>query len=238
MELFARAAHEGLVKAQAIVLRLHSALKISVSNLVQESLRDWLFAGATSGSRISLEDLARQYLEETVPEIRLDQPRMLKGKQRALENYSLSHQYTSPERQIDGFTRPDERTASLLLACRANDVEKAKVCIKNGADINRRGVYGESPLHCAVFCSIVAPSPLVMFLIEGKADLHHETHYEYPISQAQHFCNSMPIHTTPVEWAILKDDEVLVRFLLEMDSDLSHRPNLQDIYVLQQDTNA
>jgi len=77
-----------------------------------------------------------------------------------------------------------------------------------------------------------------MFLIEGKADLHHETHYEYPISQAQHFCNSMPIHTTPVEWAILKDDEVLVRFLLEMDSDLSHRPNLQDIYVLQQDTNA
>jgi hypothetical protein len=160
IELVDRAASKGLAKAQAVSMRLHSALGIPISDHYQLAVKDWLRNGASLGSQAALDDLTYHFPSE--------EKRLVQGKEKAIIIQDLTNTSAfASDSSLDSSNMGE----CLLLACRRDDNAAATQLIEqigNDAVKDCRGRFGESPLHWAVYSSEGAPSALLMLLMKNK----------------------------------------------------------------------
>jgi ankyrin repeat protein len=96
------------------------------------------------------------------------------------------------------FDIPDYGETALHAACEIGDIDRIKMLIERGANINIRNEFGDTPLHCAVLWGDIE---VVKLLINNGADVNiKDGSYE---------------GCTPLEWAIKENNIEIIKLLKE-----------------------
>ena len=77
---------------------------------------------------------------------------------------------------------------NIFKACEAGDLDRVRILIENGEDINCGDLFGRTPLHCARSVEIAR------YLVEQGADINCKNNDgHYPFQHALHYFISGPI---------------------------------------------
>lgn len=116
-----------------------------------------------------------------------------------------------PEVQENDIPRPLSPDQELVTAVYQGNIQGAKAALVAGADINKAGEFGNTPLHCAVSDHATGSLPMVNFLLQRKANVN-----------AKNMSGNTPLHEA-------KTDEIVHRLLnggalLEVKNDNGETP--------------
>ncbi len=91
----------------------------------------------------------------------------------------------------------------VLLATRRGDSDTVVSLLASGVDPDSLGTYGETALH------------YVALLLDHGASMFVRTREQVRLSDYDFIVNDMPKGTTPVEWAILEDNSLLLQLFMQ-----------------------
>ena len=222
LDMITLAAEGGLLKAKAVIARLHLALAIPLPEEKSTLIRQWLKDGVESGSWIALADFSMLY--PSAHKIR-DPYRLAIGR---LEGSSVAN---SREDQVcSGFDpyrsqNSSDSERSLVMAVRSGDIDFVQHSILSGAAVGYRGPCGETPLHWSTLLPGVTGVKIAQLLLGAGADINQETSSECIFSDYDHLANSVATYTTPMEWAVSLDNLVWVQSFFAQQSYQSRSTN-------------
>ena len=191
------ASHKGLLKAQAVFIRLCSALGGDIGSILEPNIaKSWLIQGTLSGSRIASMDLERLYPFEYASCIETIQSQ----KHQLLET-RLGHP--------DGL--------DLLLAVRYGSLNLVEHFLEQGMSPAIRGEHGETALHWCTLLQKSVATRLAIRLLEAGADPKIRSTSRCPLSDQEHYMNDMPPYSNAIEWAIINDRSDLLEVFLQAE---------------------
>ena len=207
VRLVGLAARGGLPKAQVVTPRIAAALGIPLDPEIQQSMKAWLTEGSEMGSRTASKDLER-----------LDREQYL-----ARYSWSQQHNLEPSEITSNGANAfESSQDSPLLSAAKSGHLKVVEELITQGADVNSEGQYGETPLHCSVLLPEKLGLLLADALLNAGADIYKPTSRRCSFSKHDFLLNTIPEHTTALEWAIADDHLSLVKLFLESSCSINH----------------
>jgi ankyrin repeat protein len=143
----------------------------------------------------------------------------------------MSPQYHSLPREYlkIGSTQPKEIDTQLLEAVQGNEIKKVKDLIAQGANVNTRNEFGETPLHLA------QSKEMAEFLLSKGADLHARDNefgmtplfnapkgiFELLISKGADVNARSKKGLTPLAWSAYGDDLDRIELLISKGADVN-----------------
>ena len=190
MHFLAQVASRGSIKAQEALPVLSTALGIRCTEVDEAQMCEWRTTASHMGTTTDFNTLVR-------PEDQQDpNPLAYTG-----------HEYNCAESE-----------PRLIRATRQGDLNDVQGILEQGDDPGCTGRDGVTPLHYAVFLPQDVASGIVEALLAKDVHPHNprkRTHRKVRVSDYDILCNEMPENTTPMDWAIIQDNEALVKQMLE-----------------------
>lgn len=181
------AAADGSHRARTLIVRLHRAFGIPVPSSSTETLFSWLYESAYHGSRLAVQDL-----------------------------YNLYPERSSRFRELQKF--PEGRWSQTLNAlCEA--FRKGEEASISPQDVFV-GPDGDSILHWCVFLPPSIGVRVATLLINLGCSPATVTRAECPLGNTRGtdpYCLVMPSRTTPIDWAIIENNQEVLEVLLRAD---------------------
>lgn len=191
LSLVKEAATGGLLKAQAILFRLHTALGVSMPSSDLDRMINWLVTGSRTGSTTALADLRKLDLESY---------------------YRVTHELVS---SLGCQASNDDR---FLLAVRSGDIHLVRKLIPQIRNIDCEDTSGATCLHWVSTCLDDTGPDIANLLLENGARVNIATRRASgfkTFGNANHYLNTIPPQTTPLEWAIMQDNLLIMKILIE-----------------------
>lgn len=188
-DLLAQAARGGNLKSQAILPTISTALGVCCDQVDKDQYSVWLKNAASKGSRTAFNML-----------VALNDPQV-------------------PEPSTSSKPSSNSKCSKLPLLQAAEQGATSRVMslLQKNADPVCIGSYGETPLHYAVLLPSKVAFDIVNALLDhgvNPSDPGKRTYQRIPLSEYDFLCNEMPEGTTPMDWAIIEDNQPLACLML------------------------
>jgi hypothetical protein len=246
LELLVQSAEYGCLRAQALVKRMHDAMRIECPpNL---PIQRWLVAGAETGSLIASKDLRHYYPQlyssamETfrttchgIGKRRLGCATVANQEEEVSEFHRFNLHIKVAHGDLESVLSLLAGTASsnsinsrnlsgetpLLCACRSGHLAIVQILLDHGADASINSYSGESPMYWLSSFSDSEIPTIGQRLLDSGATL--DQHADSNVTHFPHFFNGLSAGT-PLLRSVARGSKAAVEWLLQQGAQPSRNP--------------